>query len=105
MPEEEDITDNISRLVESASGRSSDELDPENLLMDDLGFSRQTLLDLAFTINGDEFFKPLGVGLIPDDVAECETLGDLIELVITELNNEMPPRRKRPPDKKPPGKK
>ena len=95
MPEEEEITDNVFRLVESFSGASADERDLENSLIDDLGFTRQGLLDLAFAINKDDFFKPLGVGLIPDDVADCVTLGELVDLVEVELNNDVPQRRTR----------
>ena len=95
MPQEEEIADNVFRLVESSAGVSADELDLENSLIDDLGFTRQSLMELAYTINKDEFFKPLGVGLIPDDVADCVTLGELLDLVETELNNDVPPRRNR----------
>jgi hypothetical protein len=101
MPEdEEEIADNVLRLIETVPDLSVDEPDFEDLLVDDLGFSRDTLKELAFAINKDEYFKPLGVGLIPDDVAECETVGDLVELVKGELNNDnMPVRRKRPDGK------
>jgi len=102
MPDEEELTDNILRLLESAVQKPADELDLEASLADDLGFTRESLLKLAFTINADEYFKPLGVALIPDDVTDCETVGDLIDLVDNEFNNEMPVRRKKtpPPSKK-----
>jgi hypothetical protein len=95
MPEEIEITDNVLRLVSSIAGVSAEELDFEAGLTEDLGFSRQSLVDLAFAINKDDFFKPLGVGLIPDDVADCITLAELVELVQVELSNEPPPSRRR----------
>lgn len=98
MPEdEEEITDNVLRVIESAPGTPGDEVEFENLLVDDLGFDKKSLQELAFAFNKDEYFKPLGVGLIPDDVADCETVADLVELVKQELNNEMPPRREKRP--------
>lgn len=98
MPEdEEEITDNVLRVIENAPGMSGDEVDFEDMLVDDLGFDKKGLQELAFAFNKDEYFKPLGVGLIPDDVADCETVADLVELVKQELNNEMPPRREKRP--------
>lgn len=101
MPEDdEEITDNVLRLIETAAGLPEDEeADFEDLLIDDLGFSKKSLQELAFTFNKDGYFKPLGVGLIPDDVSDCETVAELVELVKKELNNEMPPRREKRPDK------
>ncbi|HWB61854.1 MAG TPA: acyl carrier protein [Chthoniobacteraceae bacterium] len=94
--DEEEIEDNVLRLIETAPGRSGDEVTYEDSLAD-LGFDKQSLKELAFAINKDEYFKPLGVGLIPDDVADCETVGEVVELVKKELNNDdMPARRKRP---------
>jgi hypothetical protein len=95
--DDEEITDNVLRMIETSPGMTADEIDFEDLLADDLGFTRKTLQELAFAINKDEYFKPLGVGLIPDDVADCETVAELVELVKKELNNEMPPRREKPP--------
>ena len=95
MPEdEEEITDNVLRVIGETPGVSADDPDDEALLVEDLGFTRQALLDLAFTINKDEYFKPLGVGLIPDDVADCKTVGELVELVKSELNNDNVPTRR-----------
>jgi hypothetical protein len=78
-----------------------DDLDFENSLADDLGFDRKKLQDLAFAINKDEYFKHLGVGLIPDDVGDCETLEELVVLVESELNNELPQRRNKDKNQKP----
>ena len=98
MPEDdEEITDNVLRVIENSPGISEDDIDFEDLLVDDLGFTRKSLQELAFTINKDEYFKPLGVGLIPDDVADCETVAELVDLVQKELNNDMPPRREKRP--------
>ena len=95
MPEdEEEITDNVLRVIESSPGISADDPDLEALLADDLGFSREALLALAFAINKDEYFKPLGVGLIPDDVADCKTVFEVVELVKSELNNDNVPTRR-----------
>ena len=96
MPEEEEVSDNVLRMIEDQAPQSPDSVDLEDSLIDDLGFSRQALLDLAFTINKDEYFKPLGVGLIPDDVADCVTVGELVDLVLNEFNNDnIPVRRPR----------
>lgn len=98
MPEDdEEITDNVLRMIETSPGVPEDEIDFEDLLVDDLGFTKATLKELAFAINKDDYFKPLGVGLIPDDVADCETVAELVELVKQELNNDMPPRREKRP--------
>jgi len=98
MPEDdEEITDNVFRVIETSPGISVDDLDFEDLLVDDLGFSKKTLQDLAFAINKDDYFKPLGVGLIPDDVSDCETVAELVELVKKELDNDVPPRREKRP--------
>jgi hypothetical protein len=43
--------------------------------------------------------------LIPDDVADCTTVAELVELVNNELNNnEMPVRRSKPEPPDRPGK-
>ena len=98
MPEDdEEIADNVLRMIETSPGVPEDEIDFEDMLVDDLGFTKATLKELAFAINKDDYFKPLGVGLIPDDVADCETVGELVELVKQELNNDMPPRREKRP--------
>ena len=98
MPEDdEEITANVLRMIEVSSGTSVDDLDFEDLLVDDLGFTKKTLQELAFAINKDEYFKPLGVGLIPDDVADCEIVAELVDLVIKEMNNDVPPRRQKRP--------
>ena len=67
----------------------------DDSLIDNLGFTRLSLLDFAFAINKDEYFKPLSVALIPDDVADCVTVGELIELVQNEFSGELPERRRR----------
>lgn len=96
MPEDdEEITDNVLRVIETAPGISVEEIDFEDLLVD-LGFDKKSLQELAFIFNKDEYFKPLGVGLIPDDVSDCETVAELVELLKTELNNERPTRREKP---------
>ncbi len=97
LEDEEEITDNVLRVIEAAPAVGGDEVDFEDILVDDLGFDKKSLQELAFVINKDEFFKPLGVGLIPDDVSDCETVAELVELVKKELNNEMPPRREKRP--------
>jgi acyl carrier protein len=95
MPEEDEISDNTLRMIEDAAPQPRDEMEMDDSLVDDLGFTKQALLDLAYAFNKDEFFKPLGVALIPDDVADCVTVGELIELVQTEFNGETPTRRNR----------
>lgn len=99
MEDEEEITDNVLRMIEDAPGSTADNPDYDATLVADLGFTRETLKQLAFAINKDEFFKPLGVGLIPDDAADCETVGELVELVKNELNNDNVPVRRKKPEK------
>jgi len=95
MPEDEDIADNILRVIEENAPIPVEELDLETALVQNLGFHKDTLRNLAFVLNKDEYFKPLGVGLIPDDVADCTTVADLVELIKSELNYEAPVRRKK----------
>jgi len=95
MPEEDEVSDNVLRMIEDLAPQSPDSVDLDDSLAGDLGFTRQALLDLAFSINKDEYFKPLGVGLIPDDVGDCETVGELVDLVLNEFNNDVPVRRRR----------
>lgn len=97
MPEEDEISDNALRMIEDAAPQPRDEIEMDHSLIDDLGFTRQALLDLAYAINRDEYFKPLGVALIPDDVADCVTVGELVDLVHTEFNGETPVRRNKDP--------
>ena len=105
MPEdEEEIADNVLRVIETAPGMPGDEVNYEDRMVDDLGFDKKRLQELAFIFNKDEYFKPLGIGLIPDDVADCETVEELVELVKKELNNEAPPRREKRQEKRPGGK-
>jgi hypothetical protein len=92
MPDDDEIIDNILRVIESSPVIAKEEADLDDLLAD-LGFDTQSLRELAFTFNRDDYFRPLGIGLIPDDVADCVTVVELVELVKKELNNEPPPRR------------
>lgn len=95
MPEDIEIEENLLRIVASTVNKTPDELDFEQTLVDDLGFDRASLKNLAFVVNADAYFKPLGVALIPDDVADCETLGEVYSLLDNELNNDNQPTRRR----------
>lgn len=98
MADEEEIIDNALRLIGAAIQQPAEDLDMEAALAD-LGFDKKSLQELAYVINKDDYFKPLGVGLIPGDVADCVTVDDVVELVQNELNYEAPVRRKRDKDK------
>jgi len=99
MPEEdEEIIDNVLRVVADSPSVAVEEVGIEDPLAD-LGFNTQSLRELAFTFNKDDYFRPLGIGLVPDDVADCGTVAELVELVIKELSNEPPPRRAKRPDR------
>ena len=94
MPDDTESEANLLRLIEAQSGKSSDSIGDEDSLIGDIGFTRQTLREFAFILNKDDYFRALGVALVPDDVADCETVFELIQLVESELTNEVAPRRK-----------
>jgi hypothetical protein len=105
MPEDEAaIADNVLRILEAATGTPVDEIDFEQSLADGLGLDKKKLQELAYAFNKDDYFKPMGVGLIPDDVADCLTVDELVALVESELNYDAPQRRAKPQQNKPPKK-
>src|SRR5262245_7277927 len=72
------IYDRLVGLIESRPG-SHKVMNPYDLLIDDLGFDKQTLANFSARINGE--FADLKVTISRKDIVNCKTVVDLANAI------------------------